>query len=625
MIVPNLAHSSRPPVPFALSINDAHKRLARLPQSRAGRPYAKSRPYAKKGGPVVVLLTCNLHETAAVLRRFNPNGSHSIETRNGITYNLLGAHSGMQVVQRISKQGEGDAQTATFDAIRDWNPHAIIGVGIAFGVNQAKQKIGDVLVSEAIRGYDLGRINADGTISPRGPKPSASGVLYNRFNHLDQACQSKPNGCVNWPTVRFGTLLSGNKLVDNLDYRESLRQIEPDAIGGEMEAVGIQLAADRHKVDWIVVKAICDWGDGHKNVESKEQDQQLAADNAAIVVKAALGLGSLYQNSPSSLRMLPGWLVVAVFLLTLGITIWVASDIFPLSLVDEPPSLVVQLPKTPKPHISPQPPTATVQDLTPNRLWQDCSLCPEMVTIPAGQYLMGSPLNELGRSDDEDQRQVIFKDRFAIATHETTFSQYDAFAKKAGRTLPDDNGWGRGNRPVINVSWKDAVAYTEWLRLKTGKSYRLPTESEWEYAARSGVGSSQPWSKSSAACKFANVYDASTDLGPRWNWRHDCRDGYPTTAPVGSFAPNAFGLFDMIGNVWEWTKSCWQTSEERGQDINDRLSPEDCSERVIRGGSWRSGIVTPQEGDLRYAERQSVDPTFSHADLGFRVALSLGR
>lgn len=250
--------------------------------------------------PTVILLTFNEHESAAVIRHFSGDAPPKTETRDGITYNLLGMHGDMRIVQRISRQGEGEAQNAAHDAIRSWQPRAIIGVGIAFGINPAKQTIGDVLVSENVRGYELGRINADGSFTLRSDKPPASPILLQRFNHLNQTCNATDTACLHWPTLRFGTLLSGNKLVDNLDYRNSLLKLESEAIGGEMEALGIQLAAGRRRIDWIIVKAVCDWGDGNKNSQSKERDQKLAADHAALVVQRALSLGNLYQDEPAS-------------------------------------------------------------------------------------------------------------------------------------------------------------------------------------------------------------------------------------------------------------------------------------------------------------------------------------
>ncbi|HQO29070.1 MAG TPA: NACHT domain-containing protein, partial [Accumulibacter sp.] len=220
-----------------------------------------------------------------------------------MSYYLLGEHGGMRVVLRVSAQGEGEAQNAAYDAIAAWKPQAIIAVGIAFGVNPQKQAIGDVLVAENVRGYELGRQEPNGTFTLRSNKPPTSPALQQRFRHLDQGKQADANACRTWLKLRFGTLLSGNKLVDNRDYRDDLRRIEPEAIGGEMEAVGIQLAADRHKTDWIVVKAICDWGDGNKHGPHKERDQCIAAEHAAYVVHSALSLGSLYaplSTTPAS-------------------------------------------------------------------------------------------------------------------------------------------------------------------------------------------------------------------------------------------------------------------------------------------------------------------------------------
>lgn len=252
--------------------------------------------------PVVVLLSFNAHETAAILKQFSPGRTPRTEVREGMTYNMLGVHGGMLIVHRVSRQGESEAQLAAHDAIQAWKPSAIIAIGIAFGVNPGKQRIGDVLVSEYVRGYDLGRINADGSFTLRACKAPASHALYQRFWHLDQCRTASATACLSWPKLRFGTLLSGSKLVDNLDYRDALLKLEQEAIGGEMEAVGIQLTADRRKVDWLIVKAICDWADGTKGTASKERDQALAAENAALVVKTALDLGSLYGDGlPTSL------------------------------------------------------------------------------------------------------------------------------------------------------------------------------------------------------------------------------------------------------------------------------------------------------------------------------------
>jgi nucleoside phosphorylase len=202
----------------------------------------------------------------------------------------------MEIIHCVSKQGEDEAQNICHTVIQGLRPKAVIGVGIAFGVNPGKQKIGDVLIPQDIQGYDLARVSTH-LIEPRGPRPPCSSLLFQRFNHIDQSCRTYQESCPSWPTIHTGTILSGSKLVDSLDYRTSLQQLASNIIGGEMEAIGIQVAADNKKVDWIIIKAICDWADGNKNTPHKELDQKIAAENAALVVYKALSLGNLYPDA----------------------------------------------------------------------------------------------------------------------------------------------------------------------------------------------------------------------------------------------------------------------------------------------------------------------------------------
>ena len=248
----------------------------------------------------LLLLTYNEHETAAVLEQFSTPSSRRTETRHSITYNILDEINGMTIVHRVSKQGESEAQNSTTDGIESWSPEAVISLGIAFGANHHKQRIGDVLVSENIRDYELVRLNPDGGQELRSDKPSCSRSLYQLFSMTDQVTKCDPYWSIRWPTVHFGTLLSGNKLIDNANQKNRFLELEPTAIGGEMEAVGVQKAADRKKVDWITVKAICDWADGNKNSATKAQDQVLAAKNAALVVHRALTLQ--VESSPDGSR-----------------------------------------------------------------------------------------------------------------------------------------------------------------------------------------------------------------------------------------------------------------------------------------------------------------------------------
>jgi formylglycine-generating enzyme required for sulfatase activity len=177
---------------------------------------------------------------------------------------------------------------------------------------------------------------------------------------------------------------------------------------------------------------------------------------------------------------------------------------------------------------------------------KDGSQGPEMVWIPAGSFRMGDLQG--GGSSDEKPIHRVSVSRFAIGKYEVTFAEYDKFAQATGRKKPYDEGWGRGNRPVINVSWYDATAYAEWLSKQTGQQYRLPTEAEWEYAARAGT-TTKYWWGNTASHEYAN-YGAES-----WGPLAKGKDRWEYTAPVGSFAANPFGIYDTVGNVWEWTCS----------------------------------------------------------------------
>ena len=246
---------------------------------------------------------------------------------------------------------------------------------------------------------------------------------------------------------------------------------------------------------------------------------------------------------------------------------------------------------------------------------QRCDVCPEMVLIPAGSFRMGD-LSGGGASTAKPVHRVEVK-AFALGKTEVTFAEYDAFARATNRELPSDNGWGRGTHPVINVSWNDATAYVEWLSKKTGKSYRLPGESEWEYAARAGSTTKYSFGNSERElCRYANHADTSTD----YDWRNEsCSDGVgKQTAPVGSYEMNAFGLHDMHGNVWEWTQDCWNGSYSGAPSDGEAWTRGDCDRRVLRGGSW-SGVP----GNLRSAFRYWSTASIRNDGSGFRVAQDL--
>jgi len=224
---------------------------------------------------------------------------------------------------------------------------------------------------------------------------------------------------------------------------------------------------------------------------------------------------------------------------------------------------------------------------------------PVMMELPAASYQMGSPGNSLNY--DESPRHKVTLPGFSISKFEVTFAEYDSFARATGRRLPYDENWGRANRPVINVSWKDALAYTEWLSRQSGKSYRLPTEAEWEYAVRAG-GASRYWWDDMASGVYANCFNC----GSEWDNRQ--------TSPVGSFPANRFGLHDMAGNVQEWTQDCYQTGyTDAPADGSAWLTPQ-CTQRSVRGGGYTSPLDS-----VRSAKRGQYDQDTRLDNIGFRV------
>ncbi|MFC4308508.1 formylglycine-generating enzyme family protein [Steroidobacter flavus] len=252
---------------------------------------------------------------------------------------------------------------------------------------------------------------------------------------------------------------------------------------------------------------------------------------------------------------------------------------------------------------------------------KDCAECPEMVIVPSGKFVMGSDGSEFGHNANEaPAHEVTFAKPFAIGKYEVTFDEWDAcVAAKACEAVQDD-GWGRGRRPVIYVNFDMAMGYASWLSKKTGKQYRVPSEAEWEYAARGGT--TTPWfwgNEPTQACEFGNVGDQTLKVEhPDWTL-HDCKDGYAKTAPVGSFKPNAFGIYDTVGNVWEWVQDCYNETYEGAPTDGHAWLTGDCTRRIDRGGGWYNKPSAVRSA-LRYA---GDDSKRQNNTLGFRVVRSL--
>jgi formylglycine-generating enzyme required for sulfatase activity len=245
-------------------------------------------------------------------------------------------------------------------------------------------------------------------------------------------------------------------------------------------------------------------------------------------------------------------------------------------------------------------------DLPPGTVFRDGVGTPEMVVIPAGTFQMGSLPSEEGRKDKEGPlHRVTIAGSFAVGRYAVTFDEWDLFVEATGlEYTPEDEGWGRGNRPVINVNWDDAKAYVQWLSQHTSREYRLLSEAEWEYAARAGRTSRYPWGYKRGR-NLANFFDS----GSKWSGSK--------TAPVGSFAPNAFGLYDMIGNVWEWVEDCRHDDYRGAPTDGSAWVSGDCEARVLRGGSFNF-----LAGRARSACRVGRLPDYRNYYIGFRVLYS---
>jgi len=277
----------------------------------------------------------------------------------------------------------------------------------------------------------------------------------------------------------------------------------------------------------------------------------------------------------------------------------------------------------------------------PGETFKDCEICPEMVVLPAGSFFMGSPSYEQDRRDTEGPlHQVTIARPFAVGKYEVTRGEYAAFVSDTGYAggsiceTHDDGKWDKrsgrnwrdpafrqGDRdPVVCMGWNDARNYIQWLARKTGKKYRLLSEAEWEYAARAGTRTVRFWGDdSAAACRYANVFDATATSVTGMGYEpHACDDGVAQTAPVGRYQANAFGLHDMLGNVWEWTEDCWNRSYDGAPTDGSAWTAGECDRRTLRGASW---VFRPAY--IRSARRGTDPLEYRSNGNGFRVALTL--
>jgi len=279
--------------------------------------------------------------------------------------------------------------------------------------------------------------------------------------------------------------------------------------------------------------------------------------------------------------------------------------------------------------------SAQSKDWTPGQTFKECRNCPEMIVLPAGTFVMGSPPDDPMRRDNEVQHEITFERPFAMSTTPVTWNQWEACVRDGwcdgiavenalatlpnGERNPNYRDYGRGTRPVVGVSWYDAQAFVGWLNAKTGEddAYRLPSDAEWEYAARAGSTTRFPWGD-----ELDHDYgNFGSDVEGRLGGKAEGRDVWlDETSPVASFPPNAFGLYDMHGNIFEWVEDCYEADRAHAPKDGSANREGNCANRIFRSGTFLSNPYMQ-----RSARRGAPYPATTRGRnyLGFRVAKTL--
>lgn len=270
----------------------------------------------------------------------------------------------------------------------------------------------------------------------------------------------------------------------------------------------------------------------------------------------------------------------------------------------------------------------------PGQIFKECRHCPDMVVLPSGRVTIGSPPDEPLRRENEPQKEITFSRPFAMSRTAVTWDQWEACVRdgacdgigvetaltrlSSGEPNPNFTDWGRGTRPVVGVSWFDAQAFVGWLNAKTGEddAYRLPSEAEWEYAARAGTTTAFPWG-ATIDHDYGNFGTDGEGLGGKAEGRDAWLD---ETAPAASFPPNAFGLYDMHGNIFEWTEDCYEADRAHTPTDGSASKEGNCANRVFRSGTFMSNPYMQ-----RSARRGAPYPATQRGRnyLGFRVAKTI--
>ncbi len=411
------------------------------------------------------------------------------------------------------------------------------------------------------------------------------------------------------------------------DTRATLRQLILDH--------GRTLATDPRRCE-AMLRDLCADQRREVNLLINALREQIGADLLTSAEPVAMRLARLSRRLEDHLSLKPEAAVWAVetWALVLGV-IEHPQPVAPTPAPSAPAPMTPQPAARPRVRTPPAPPPPAVPDIHGwsaaqvqrqqqsaaealslpvafcDRLAQG-GLGPELMVIPAGSFLMGSPEGEEGRFDWEGpQHRVTLARPFGIGRFTVTFDDYDAFCAVTKREKPDDQGWGRGRQPVINVSWDDAAAYCQWVSAQTGQGYRLPSEAEWEYGCRAGT--TTPFHFGATLSTAQANYNGNDTYGSGALGQHRRR-----TVAMGSLPANPWGLHEIHGNVWEWCEDCRNGSYDGAPTDGSASRHGDCRRRVLRGGSWYS-----DPRGARAAIRSGSAPEDRSYCYGFRLARTL--
>ncbi len=543
----------------------------------------------------VLLITVTNVETNAVLNAMKPwpeekeilRGSPSLIN---YWFGQFGRYRAAHCTCTMGGGGRSGSAQTTADAINELQPKAVLLLGIAFGVDRKSQRLGDVIVADSIYSYDLQKVGPDFTLS-RGSQTNCGTVLSERFRNYSPDWELKYGRSIvltGKRTVKVfqGLILSGKKLINNKKFRDDLlnlfqgRDKKASPYGGEMEGAGAYEARERleaklnERFEIILIKAICDWADGEKN----DRAQPFAAYSAVSLAKHVL-------SKPSVLAALS------------------AKEIPPENR--KPTNFSLTLNNQGK--IIKQEPIKVKSFV--EKLGNDIKL--EMVLIPGGSFQMGANENIEEQSVHTVKMQPFFMSKYPI-----TQEQWKAVANldkvNIDLKLNPSKFIGK-NLPVERVNWYDAKEFCARLSRQTNLQYRLPSEAEWEYACR--AGSTTPFYFGETMTTDVANYDGNYIYAdePKGEYREK-------TTPVGNFPPNAFGLCDMHGNVWEWCEDPWHSNYEGaptdGTIWQESDSVDNNCDRLLRGGSWYQ-----KAKDCRCACRNHIEPYRKWKICGFRIVV----